>query len=1062
MGFLVSWSPKGKQIAVGLQGGDIITFSPTETDKLKLAFGRPPCANGLSVIGITWLSNPTLHTIYAPTGPLNPDAEQTHIIMSLDAKKNTASDIRLVTPYFPSPAIRPPGSFVIVLRNWEPVKVLLFAGDSSSSDIGVIGAIGEDSWYNFSLEETSTPSLPLDKDMNDTVLVSLDMDLTLNETYHYTGPSGEESQLPPPPIMYAYASDGTILGWFVVNSQGASYPGMASVTTSMQNIVAPSMSSAVSQNDMQMTSAPITPIAAPAGPFGQPQPIVGQSPFGPPQPSTSTFSQPASTSSGFGQTLSGSGQPSTFGQATTVSSFNQGFSAFGTTNRPGGFAAFASSGPARFGPSAFGAASSSPASLSNLNLTPLPDGPAEDSMASDEPAPFGGLFLGSSSESKPVNAFGSGSTFGQGARLESDRKPASNTFSTSGVGSSQLAPGFGAFANLNSQSSALGNAGSGEPPFTSHTPKPGSASSSIGFGSSKPAPGFGAFSNLSSQPSSFGNTIPKESRFTSDTPKPASALGQSGFEAHQSTFGQPSFSQPVFGKPGFGFTVVPASQPSVGGFGAYASSGPSSFTSATLSKDTASSDSPKSTLGIRSKTGQSVFSISQVNDNNVVSSASGTQRSIRESPPRNSSFVEVTAPQEDEEATSSQETMERPEELASDVEDDTQSFLSESFSDGDNPDDGSDDDDDDEQPDRQTSHSPSPETAETAETVLNTIPSTTPQPQSRSPSTTPKPTLSSLNLSSSSSPSPSPPLSSKAGDGKLPANTTEAGSTTPPGSPPLDSSKSPLPRAPVPVPAVASTSPFGLGLGRPSTRPTRSSPLANAPLSPDEEVEPQAETGTLQTSKLALPKPTFGQWGSDTKTVASTPESQSSVPQPKRPKTPPLLSVGVIPSKPTSSIMPSRFSLLPSSSVLSQGRLDAKALPSGGSTYISSQPSSLFGAKLNNVSSTTPFKQEVGLANSLTPSSRSPFATNPSTSGSNIRSAPAAKATAVPSAAFGSPSLNQDNRGAPFIGSQVPKIPLSDPQAKGMQAECQKLCEYINTELVMVSDRCACLALDLL
>ena len=58
------------------------------------------------------------------------------------------------------------------------------------------------------------------------------------------------------------------------------------------------------------------------------------------------------------------------------------------------------------------------------------------------------------------------------------------------------------------------------------------------------------------------------------------------------------------------------------------------------------------------------------------------------------------------------------------------------------------------------------------------------------------------------------------------------------------------------------------------------------------------------------------------------------------------------------------------------------------------------------------------------------------------------------------PSLNQDNHGTPFIDSEVPSVPLSDPQAKGMQAECQKLCEYINTELAMVSDYRVCLTLD--
>ena len=158
----VSWSPKGKQIAVGLQSGDIITFSPVETNKPKFVFGKPPNAKNQSIIAMTWLSNPTIHTIYAPL-QLQPDAEQTHIMMSLDSKKNLATDVKLTTPYFPSPAIRPPGSFTVILRNWEPTKFLILIGDSTSSDIGVIGGIGDDSSSVHPLEKLPHRAYPWTK-----------------------------------------------------------------------------------------------------------------------------------------------------------------------------------------------------------------------------------------------------------------------------------------------------------------------------------------------------------------------------------------------------------------------------------------------------------------------------------------------------------------------------------------------------------------------------------------------------------------------------------------------------------------------------------------------------------------------------------------------------------------------------------------------------------------------------------------------------------------------------------------------------------------------------------
>ena len=535
-----------------------------ETGKPKLVYGRPPSANNQSIIATTWLSPPTIHTIYAPPGPLSPDAEQTHIILSVDKNKNTCSDIKLTTPYFPSPGIRPPGSFTVVLRNWEPAKFILLVGDSSSSDIGVIGSLNDDGWYNISLEETSTPSLPLDKDMNDTVLIGLELDLTSTESYRHTG-TGEASELPPPPIMYAYASDGTLLGWYIVNSQGQAYSGMVSANAAIPSIIAPAMSSSVSQRDMQMFTAPVTPVSELSGAFGQQaasqsafgQPSFGQSPFLQPQ---STFGQ-TSTSSAFGQpsafgqspqTSSTFGQPSAFGQAVSTSPFSQPSPSptFGSNITTGGFGAFSSVGSAKFGQSAFGFGTSQPSTQPASSPPPALPAPAEDSMASDDGPSFGGMSLGGPSDMKESTAFGSGSIFGQAALSpppQNNDKPTS-TFGTSGFGAIKPATGFGAFANLSSQSGAFGSAAS-QDNSAADTPKPSSAFGKGGF-EAKPSGGFGQ--------SGFGQP----------------AFGQSAFG--QSGFGQPS----AFGKSSFGASSTTAAQPTSGGFGAFSSAGSSFATSA--------------------------------------------------------------------------------------------------------------------------------------------------------------------------------------------------------------------------------------------------------------------------------------------------------------------------------------------------------------------------------------------------------------------------------------------------------------------------------------------------
>ena len=147
----MSWSPKGKQIAVGLESGDIVTYSPSDVSTPKCFIPRPPTADEQTIISTTWLSNTEFHGIYVPRGPLTPDSEQTHYILHLDSKANVVGDIKLNTPYMPFPALRPPGAYSVALRQWEPARTLLFIGDGTSSDIGLIGSLSEpstslDSW----------------------------------------------------------------------------------------------------------------------------------------------------------------------------------------------------------------------------------------------------------------------------------------------------------------------------------------------------------------------------------------------------------------------------------------------------------------------------------------------------------------------------------------------------------------------------------------------------------------------------------------------------------------------------------------------------------------------------------------------------------------------------------------------------------------------------------------------------------------------------------------------------------------------------------------------------
>jgi nucleoporin NUP159 len=174
-------------------------------------------------------------------------------------------------------------------------------------------------------------------------------------------------------------------------------------------------------------------------------------------------------------------------------------------------------------------------------------------------------------------------------------------------------------------------------------------------------------------------------------------------------------------------------------------------------------------------------------------------------------------------------------------------------------------------------------------------PTAVPLPKSRSPSSTPKAERPVINVQPTFPPEPEPEPEAE----PEPSTTSHAGSTTPPGSPSTAPLQQPTPMLPspshTPSPSPSSTSST---LGRPSTRPLRSSPLANAPVSGGDEEEVK---GASLKARPASPKTPFGKWDGGAKAPSPMPpptKLESSVDQATkvvppslipRPKSPPLL-----------------------------------------------------------------------------------------------------------------------------------------------------------------------------
>ncbi|KAK0469922.1 uncharacterized protein EV420DRAFT_77584 [Desarmillaria tabescens] len=514
-----SWSPKGKQLAIGLRLGDILTY--TLSDKAMPQKHIPPTAQRSTLVSLDWLSGGfTFRTSYAPS---NPEADvSTQHVVHLDTRQSTVTTTDLTHPFRLSERLNQV-AHVVVLPKWddenataESTKGLMVVGDMSSTDFEVFGHISN-TWYCYYQENPL--SIPLNKEQEDTVLLSLAVDLV----------NGTEN-----PIMYAYLNDGTIQGWYMEHSKP--YAGMVGGTAAVP----------------QPTSQPVPP--EPSSGFGAQtpqQPAFGQSSFGQAASSpssafgqaSSAFAQPSSTSSAFGQPSFG--QSSAFGTS----------SAFGSTSTSA-FGQASSSGFGAPSPGAFGTGTG----FGSLTTTVTNPPSQEISMADAAPS-FGGLSLGGSDDSKPKST---GGLFGSPAPLplppdHSVNKPSpqlSTTSSDSSGSTIRPATGFGAFG---------GGAFGENSPYARASSTPSTSAFATALGNKPAEPPKSAFGQT-------GFATPAGSN------APKSAFGQPAFG--QPAFGQPAFGQPAFGQSGFQKPMVPAasaaSTKTSGGFGAFAS-GPSTF-----------------------------------------------------------------------------------------------------------------------------------------------------------------------------------------------------------------------------------------------------------------------------------------------------------------------------------------------------------------------------------------------------------------------------------------------------------------------------------------------------
>lgn len=315
-----------------------------------------------SLLSLTWVATNTFYLVYSSPESCLPSFDRsatssiakTHVVLVYDPKSHTATDIEISDPTPPFGAPFPPGPLCCVIKHWSPMKFFLVCGDGSSTDIGVIGSTSNESWSHFTFEETSTPSLPLGEGSEDMALLGLDIDFTSDKPVRASEqPDDDTPNLPPSPILYAYMSDGSVVGWHILFLNGTPCPGMVefaqannkTITTAALGPELLPPKSTTSPGDV-----PVPSFIAPARGFGV---LANQksSLFSAPTSAASQTAPTGSSSSGFGKSSSpafgvtGWG----FGSQPPPTSSSYSIGSGNAIGSGGGFAAFAQSKPSSFG-----------------------------------------------------------------------------------------------------------------------------------------------------------------------------------------------------------------------------------------------------------------------------------------------------------------------------------------------------------------------------------------------------------------------------------------------------------------------------------------------------------------------------------------------------------------------------------------------------------------------------------------------------------------------------------------------------------------------------------------
>ncbi|KAK4321940.1 hypothetical protein Pmani_007291 [Petrolisthes manimaculis] len=200
----VGWSPKGKQLTVGLSDGSLKLFKPDLTAVRTVP--RPPYDSIGSVLSITWFTSTEFFIGYKVQSE-----EESHVMMYVNAPK--AKDPRFVTYDYlcnDNQGSRPHMLYPTYFPEWSLLCVL----SSRANQVGVLGrSQAGDSWCEYDIEEGGGAVVHTVSLTEETFPLGLAVEFTSQKIFR----NKDESTCGPFPVLYTLSTGGELNIFHLVN-----------------------------------------------------------------------------------------------------------------------------------------------------------------------------------------------------------------------------------------------------------------------------------------------------------------------------------------------------------------------------------------------------------------------------------------------------------------------------------------------------------------------------------------------------------------------------------------------------------------------------------------------------------------------------------------------------------------------------------------------------------------------------------------------------------------------------------------------------------------------------